>query len=152
MLIRPIEERDFPAVAQLFRHLSERFIVHDIAPESAAMFLKENDEDALRRFHAAGTHVFHVADDGGAIAGYIAIRARTHLFHMFVTEAQQGKGLSRQLWDAARAASGHDGDFTVNSSNFALPIYRAFGFTPTAPLQCVRGITFTPMALFVSAP
>lgn len=151
MLIRPIEGRDFGAVASLFRTLSEQFIIHDSPPEGAAMFLKENDEAALRGFVAAGTHVYHVADDGGTLAGFIAMRHRSHLFHLFVAEAYQGQGLARRLWDTARAASGHAGDFTVNASTCALPVYRALGFTPTAPLQCVKGITFTPMALLVGA-
>lgn len=152
MQIRPLEEPDIAQVARLFRALSQQFIVHDAPAEGAAMFLRENDEQALRGFIAAGTHVYHVADDNGSIAGFIAVRARTHLFHLFVAQSHHGQGLARRLWDAARAASGHDGTFTVNASTYALPVYRAFGFVPTAPLQCVKDVTFTPMALLVGAP
>lgn len=151
MLIRPIRDEEVGAVAAMFKSLSERFIMHGRAPEDVARFVEENGEAALRRFIAAGTHVYHVAEIDGAIAGFIAIRARTHLFHMFVAAEHHGKGISRKLWEAARAASGHAGTFTVNASDHALPVYLAFGFAPTAPRTTMRGVSFTPMALLVGA-
>ena len=147
MRIRPLTEADIPAVAALFRELAQEFIVHESVPEGAAMFLRENDEAALRRFIAAGTHVYHVAESEGAIAGFIAMRDRSHIFHLFVAKACHGQGLARKLWDVAREASGHEGTFTVNSSNYALGVYAKFGFVRTAPKQCVKGLYYNPMSL-----
>jgi GNAT superfamily N-acetyltransferase len=151
MQIRPIREDEIGAVAELFRSLSEQFIVNGVAPEDAASFIRENNEEALRRFIAAGTHVYHVADIDGALAGFIAVRNTTHIFHMFVAQAHHGKGIARKLWEVARAASGNTGPFTVNASTYALPVYEAFGFVPTMPLQTTNGISYTPMALLVGA-
>jgi ribosomal protein S18 acetylase RimI-like enzyme len=147
MRIRPLAEQDIAAVAALFRDLAQEFIVHESDAEGAAMFLRENDEAALRRFIGAGTHVYHVADADGGIAGFIAMRDKSHIFHLFVAKAYQGQGLARRLWDVAREASGHVGTFTVNSSNHALGVYAKFGFVRTAPMQCTKGLYYNPMSL-----
>ena len=153
MLIRPIHDRDIAAVARLFRALAVEFIVHESTPEGAANFLRENDEVGLRGFIARG-HVYHVAEIDGEIAGFIGVRERRHLFHMFVAKHLHGQGIARRLWEVARRAAvedGHDGIFTVNSSNFALPVYQAWGFVRTAPTQCTNGLFYNPMQLTESA-
>lgn len=149
MLIRPIEDQDIAAVAHLLKALARQFIVHESTPEGAATFLSENDEAAIRRYIARG-HVYHVAVSDGAIAGFISVRERSHLFHMFVGVDWQRQGVGRQLWEVARAAataSGGNGSFTVNASNFAVPVYEAMGFVRTAPMQSLKGLFFNPMAL-----
>jgi ribosomal protein S18 acetylase RimI-like enzyme len=148
MRIRPIEDDDVPAVARLLKVLSREFIVHESTPEGAATFLRENDADAIRRYIGSG-QVYHVAESDGQIAGFISIRDRSHLFHLFVGVNWQGKGVARALWTVARQAAisaGGSGSFTVNSSNFAVPLYEAMGFVRTAPMQCVKGLYFNPMS------
>jgi ribosomal protein S18 acetylase RimI-like enzyme len=150
MWIRSIEEADLPAVARLLNLLSREFIVHESTPEGAATFLRENDEEAIRGYIGMG-HVYHVAEsDDGEIAGFIAVRDHSHLFHMFVGAKFQRQGVGRRLWEVARAqaiAAGGSGSFTVNASNYAVPVYEALGFLQSAPMQCVKGLYFNPMKL-----
>lgn len=147
MRIRPIEQADIPEVARLLNVLAREFIVHESTPEGACTFLRENDEDGIRRYIGMG-HVYHVAEADGEIAGFIAVRERRHLFHMFVGVKWQRQGLARRMWEVARAvADGGSGEFTVNASNHAVPIYEALGFVRTAPMQCVKGLYFNPMRI-----
>lgn len=147
MLIRPCEDADLPAMARLLRASALEYIVHESPPEGACTFLRENDEDGLRGYVRAG-HVYHVALDGGELAGFVAIRNNDHVFHLFVDRRWHRQGLARRLWEAARVAAvkrGAGGSFTVNASNHAVPVYQAFGFERTAPTQCVKGLYFNPM-------
>jgi GNAT superfamily N-acetyltransferase len=151
MLIRPIEETDIPAVAGLLHALALEFIVHEASVEEASTFLRENDEQGVRGFIARG-FVYHVAVEGDELAGFVAVRERSHLYHLFVGKRWQRQGLARRLWDVARntaLAAGNGGTFTVNSSNLAVPVYESFGFVRTAPMQCVRGVPFNPMQLML---
>jgi GNAT superfamily N-acetyltransferase len=154
MLIRPLDDTDIPAVARLLRVLAQEFIVHESSPEGAATFLRENDVEAIRANVARGM-VYHVAHAGDELAGFIAMRERSHLYHMFVDRRWHRQGLAHRLWEVAQAAALEGGPlaaFTVNSSNFAVPVYEAFGFVRTAPMQCMKGLYFNPMALALSAP
>ena len=147
MLIRPCEDADLPVMARLLRASALEYIVHESPPEGACTFLRENDEDGLRGYARAG-HVYHVALDGGELAGFVAIRNNDHVFHLFVDRRWHRQGLARRLWEAARVAAvkrGAGGSFTVNASNHAVPVYQAFGFERTAPTQCVKGLYFNPM-------
>jgi ribosomal protein S18 acetylase RimI-like enzyme len=149
MLIRPLEESDIPAVARLFSQLAREFIVHESPPDGAANFLRENDEAGMRGYVERG-HVYHVAYVGGELAGFIAVRDRTHLFQLFVDKRRHGQGIARKLWDVAREAAlaaGNPGYFTVNASNYALPVYEALGFVRTAPMQFTKGLYYNPMRL-----
>ena len=149
MLIRPLVATDIPAVAALLRELAREYIVHESPPEGASTFLAENNEMGVRGFLARG-HVYHVAIIDGKLAGFVAVRDRCHLFHLFVGKCWHRRGVARALWEAAREAAlaaGGDGVFTVNSSNFAVPVYEAFGFERVGPTQCAKGLYFNPMRL-----
>lgn len=149
MLIRPLESPDIPAVAGLLRELAREYIVHESPPEGASTFLAENDEMGVRGFLARG-HVYHVALVDGELAGFVAVRDRSHLFHLFVGKRWHRRGVARALWETARVAAlaaGGDGAFTVNSSNFAVPVYESFGFVRVGPTQCAKGLYFNPMRL-----
>lgn len=149
MRIRPITDDDIPAVAKLMRSLSDEFIVHECSRVAAASFARENDESAMRAFIAAGMR-YYVAEGDDGIVGFIAMRDNKHVFHMFVDKAHHRQGIAKALWQVARQAAldaGNPGVFTVNSSNYALPVYEALGFLRTAPTQCKNGIYYNPMAL-----
>jgi ribosomal protein S18 acetylase RimI-like enzyme len=151
MDIRPLVNADIPAVAALLRMLAREYIVHESTPEGAATFLAENDELGIREFVTRG-HAYHVALVDGALAGFVAVRDNSHLFHLFVARDYHRRGIGRALWEVARAqaiARGGDGVFTVNSSNYAVSVYEAFGFVRVGPTQCQKGLYFNPMRLAV---
>lgn len=147
MLIRPMLAPDVPAVACLLRQQALDFILHESTPEGRATFLRENDEEGIRRLFDTGMR-YHVALEGEALAGFVAVRDARHLFHMFVDARWHRQGLGRRLWEVARQAAlaaGGNGEFTVNASNYAVPVYEALGFTRTAPTQCTKGLLYNPM-------
>lgn len=149
MRIRPLQDPDIPAVAALMRSLSEEFIVHECSAEAAARFIVENNEAGIRGFVNAGM-AYHVAENECRIVGFIALRDNKHVFHMFVDKAHHRQGIAAALWQCARAAAleaGNPGEFTVNASNHAMPVYAKMGFVPTAEMQCKNGIYYNPMQL-----
>lgn len=154
MQIRTIQDGDLAAVARLIDVLAREFIVHESTAIGAASFLRENDEESLRRLIAAG-YVYHVALIDGVLAGFVGMREHKHLYHLFVAREHHGKGIARRLWEVARRVAqehGNDGGFTVNSSNYAVGLYQALGFVRTAPTQCKNGLYYNPMAFGPSVP
>ena len=152
MHIRPLQQTDIPAVAALLATLARQFIINESSPEAARAFLDANGEDGLRGMIERG-FVYHLAEIGEQVVGFIGLREHKHLFHMFVASEHHGQGLGRALWAVARQGAvdaGGSGVFTVNASNHAVAVYEKLGFVRTAPTQFVNGIYFNPMQLDAS--
>jgi ribosomal protein S18 acetylase RimI-like enzyme len=93
---------DVPAVARLLRASAEKFIVHEFAPAARAHFLSKNDAAAISRFVADGFR-YHVAEADGTIVGFVGVRDDRHLYHLFVAESHQRRGIAGRLRDVAAA-------------------------------------------------
>lgn len=78
------------------------------------------------------------------LVGVIGIRPPAHISLLFVDPAYHRQGIARSLYQAASAAMGEP-TITVNSSPFAVPVYRRLGFKETTEEQTVNGIRFIPM-------
>ena len=152
MRIRSLTPDDIPAAASLLRAAAVEFILHESSPDNAAAFLAAQGEQGMRGFLAEG-YVYHVAEVGGELAGFIAVRQRSHVYSLYVDKRFHRQGIARRLWDAAREAAlgpDHPGPFTVNASNHAVPFYESLGFVRTAPMQ-VSTVCYNPMRLALGA-
>lgn len=92
----------------------------------------------------------HVAEMNGELVGFVGVRGNAHLYHLFVSQPLQGRGIGRMLWEVAKReceASGHQGAFTVNASSNAMPIYERWGFRRDGPAQNSNGVIYNPMKL-----
>jgi GNAT superfamily N-acetyltransferase len=141
ILIRPARLDDMALLADMLHALAMRFIVPGMPPEAAATFLRENDGAALLAYRERG-HATSLAEIDGVVAGFISIRPPSHLFHLFVGEARQRRGVARALWDSVRANAD---TFTVNASPYAVPAYLALGFCCAGPPACRNGVSYQPM-------
>lgn len=157
--IRAAAPGDAPAIAALIASY-EGDLVLDRA--QAAPYLASVSEEAERGYLASPRYRYVVAEvdagpEGGSpgLAGFIAMRDTTHLFHLFVERAWHRRGLARALW--ARVLQ-EAGDLqppprrTVNASLSAVPVYRALGFAETGPVTHVHGIALVPMATQADPP
>ena len=85
------------------------------------------------------------------LVGIAGLREKKHFFHLFVLPKHQCKGIANSLWHHLKTDAVSHGIkmFTVNSSIYAVPIYRKFGFLPTSEPQSINGINYLPMQLAV---
>ena len=92
-----------------------------------------------------GAVEFFGAFEGGELRGVIAMRERRrHICLFFVPGEHQRRGVGRALWEHVLAIS-DAAAITVNSSPFAVPVYRKFGFKAVGAEQMTDGIIYTPM-------
>jgi ribosomal protein S18 acetylase RimI-like enzyme len=147
MKIRSGSPSDAEAIARLIASFQSE-LTDDPSGAGAEVYLASVSVDAEREYLASARYRYLVAYAGSQLAGFIAIRDGSHLFHLFVERAHQRKGLARRLWEQAlRDLGAHKsrGAFTVNSSLLAVPVYRAFGFVPLGSTKSADGISFLPM-------
>jgi GNAT superfamily N-acetyltransferase len=143
---RPAHIDDAAAISALIQQFSHAFT---LAPDGsgADQFFASVSAEAEAGYIADPRYRYITVFAGDVLAGFIAMRDRSHLFHLFVAPQFQRQGLATRLWRAAlTSAPGLEG-FTVNSSPSALPVYQRFGFVPAgAPVE-MHGICFVPMRL-----
>jgi GNAT superfamily N-acetyltransferase len=145
---------DAEAVAGLIASFQSE-LTDDPSGAGAESYLASVSLDAEREYLASDRYRYLLAFAGSELAGCIAIRDGSHLFHLFVGRAHQRHGLGRRLWQQALrelCIPNSEGFLTVNSSLSAVPVYRTFGFVAAGSTQSVHGISFLPMRRPASLP
>jgi GNAT superfamily N-acetyltransferase len=151
-IIRPAQIEDSERIATLISELALKFIVHEFSPEGRARFMAEHTSASIAGRIRAGFS-YHVAEVSSEIVGVVGVRDSSHLNHLFVAEAFQGRGLGRKLWEHAKTICLEQRSpvaFTVNASRNAVAVYERLGFVVTAPVQDIGGVRFVPMKLVLS--
>lgn len=114
------------------------FEAPEYAPEGVEEFRRFlNNEDTREVLKWWG------AFDRTNMIGVLAMRG-THICLFFVEKERQQSGVGRALFQRIRHEM-PDTAFTVNSSPYAVNIYRRMGFAPTDAEQVTNGIRYTPM-------
>ncbi|MFQ6372431.1 GNAT family N-acetyltransferase [Shewanella sp. YIC-542] len=153
--IRNAEMSDARAISELMLPLTRKYVcptcdasVHDILLDSMS---EKNIEKYLSANSSSASYDYVVAVTAhDEVVGVAGIRDNSHLYHLFVNDDFQGKGLSRQLWRAVKEkalANGNGGLFTVNSAVNAEGVYLRFGFKRTAGIRNRQGMVDIPMVL-----
>ena len=128
--IRLATAADTDAISSLIVPLAKKYIAHEFSSEGRRQLLASMAPEAIRGFIDKGFR-FHVGEEAGQVIGVVGTRDNNHLFHLFVAEEFQGRGLAFTLWQVARKAcleAGGQGEFTVNSSRNAVGYYEQLGF------------------------
>lgn len=149
MKVERADIADAPRISALIRQLSEPFLL-SLSGEGAEQFFAAISESAIRGYISASNFDYFVAQQDNRLAGVIALRDNSHLFHLFVAEQFQGQGLGTQLWQMIKAKaiqSRNPSKFTVNASLNAVPVYEKFGFMVSGPIVQANGVAFQPMQL-----
>lgn len=149
MKIRLATLDDAPAISVLVRPLTQAFVAHEFTEEAATRLLESMEVASIRK-HIASGYRYHVAEEDGKIVGVVAIKENSHLYHLFVSKDLQGRGLARQLWEAAKGASlaaGNRGQFIVHASLGAVGLYERFGFVKESESVERSGVVYVPMKL-----
>jgi GNAT superfamily N-acetyltransferase len=144
-----IEEAE--EISNLIRSLSSPFFSSPNG-EGADTFLESISPKAIGKYISSDNFVYLTGKIDAQLVGVVAIRDSKHLFHLFVSPSFQSKGFGRRLWNEAKEIAlkaGNGGEFTVNSSLNAVPIYAAFGFNAVGEERTASGISFQPMVLSV---
>lgn len=138
-LVKRLSEEDLPGAKDLIWEVFCQFEAPDYPEEGIREFRKILEDEAYIR-----SLDFYGAYAKGELAGVLAVREPRHISFFFVKEAWQRRGIGRRLFETIRQDYERQ-EFIVNSSPYAVKVYRCLGFTPTATEQMTNGIRYTPM-------
>lgn len=137
-MIRELAEGEKDAAIELCWSVFKEYEAPDYTEEGVREF--------YRSIHNRGFICqlrFFGAFDGDNMVGVIAIRGGSHIALFFVKGEYHRRGIGRRLFECAEMERG--GKITVNSSPYAVEIYRRLGFKEADGEQSVNGLRFTPM-------
>lgn len=145
MNIRKLSPEEYKPALELVWRVFLEFEAPDYTQEGIDEFRRSiGDQGFLSRLTFYGAYI------EGALAGVIATRSLGgHVALFFVDRLYQRQGIGRALLNAALAECRFD-SVTVNSSPYAVEVYRRLGFTETDNEQTVNGLRFTPMRIVIS--
>ena len=137
--VRRLAPEEYPAALELCWRVFLEFEAPEYSPEGVAAFRASlDDEERTRRLD------FYGAFDGEKLVGVLCMRAPQHIGGFFVDAAYHRRGIGRRLFEAMRRDY-ETQVFTVNSSPYAVEVYRRLGFVPTDTEQLTDGLRYTPM-------
>lgn len=140
MIIRKVKMSELDDALALVLHVFLEFEAPEYSEEGVKTF-KEilSDKDAIQRLEMYGAYL----ED--KIVGVIATRNNgTHISLFFVDSSYHRQGIGNALFQTLlhnRTIS----ELTVNSSPYAVAVYKRFGFEATDTEQLKDGIRYTPM-------
>ena len=137
--VRRLNADEIPAALDLCWDVFSQFEASEYSEKGICEFRKSlDDKERTRKL------IFYGAFDGDKLVGTLCMREPQHIGGFFVKADYHRKGIGRNLFDTMRRDY-YRQVFTVNSSPYAVEIYRHLGFKETDMEQTVNGIRFIPM-------
>lgn len=136
--IKKLEKRETERALSLVWRVFLEYEAPDYTQEGVDEFYRSiHDESYISALTLYG------AFTDGELAGVIATRnGGRHIALFFVEGKYHRRGIGKRLFRTVRTDK-----MTVNSSPYAVPVYRRLGFEAVMPEQVVNGLRFTPMEL-----
>ncbi len=147
MRIRQAQREDASAISVLAVKLTVKYIAPEF-PDVAAKALVQSMSSEMIARNIENDCVYHLAVHEDEVIGLIGVKSNTHLYHLFVGDSHQRKGIAKQLWEVAKNhcfESGNKERITVNASLYAKAVYEKLGFVTASGLQERNGVTTVAM-------
>lgn len=140
MLIKKILPAERERALALAMDVFMQYEAHDYPKEGIETFRRFlADREKIDTLEMYGSY------DGDELTGMIAMgNEGEHVTLFFVDGRHQKRGVGRKLFETALSESSSE-TITVNSSVFAVGIYRKLGFTADCDEQITDGLRYTPM-------
>ena len=137
--VRRLRKEEYQTALDLMWEVFLEFVAKKYQPEGVETFRAYlSDREKTDRL------TWYGAFDGETLVGTLCMREPHHIGGFFVRGAYHRRGIGRALFEAMKRDDPSP-RFTVNSSPYAVDIYRRLGFFPTDSEQIADGIRFTPM-------
>jgi len=145
MFIRKAVAEDAKKISELITSLSHCYLSQK-QQHLPAWFLSSIDESECKKRLNDREFVNLISMINNEIIAYISMTSDGHLYHLFVAEQHQHKGIGRLLWNKVILQCPAS-KYTVRSSLNAVAVYTAFGFIISTEQGEKDGLQFQTMEL-----
>jgi GNAT superfamily N-acetyltransferase len=144
--IRKIRKSEIKQVCRLVLEVFDEFIAPDYCVEGIKEFRQYINPELIEQRLKINC-IAYVAEIENVIVGVLEIRDYNHISLLFVKKHHQNQGIAKALIAKAVTISlkNKAKKLEVDSSPFAVNIYKRLGFVETAWEKTIDGIRFTSM-------
>ncbi len=147
--IREIDVNQLPEALELVWRVFIEFEAPEYSEEGVREFKSFIEQNSISEQLTDGSFRMWICLHQDEVVGVIATRPPCHISLLFVDKLHHRKGIAHALLDTAihyfREYTENIKEMTVNSSPYAVEVYRRMGFRNTSDEMIVNGIRFTPM-------
>lgn len=153
LIYKPIEKGQEQLVSDMVWEVFMEFEAPDYSEEGLETFRAFIAPQRLRNEIENNGFKIFCCFDGDIPIGAIALRKASHVSLLFVKSSYHKRGIARKLMEMAieeivKERPGAS-ELTVNSSPYAVEIYKRLGFAPTDKMQEMDGLIFMPMKKYI---
>jgi len=150
MKLLPYELGQEKMISELIWSVFEKYEAPDYPEKGIATFQAFIAADHLQELVCNSDFRIYCCFEDQQLLGVVAWRHPSHISLLFVREDHHRQGIAKALLNKVLSEILATGkkitEITVNSSPYAVDIYKRMGFVATAELQEQDGILFIPMA------
>ncbi|NQZ32551.1 MAG: GNAT family N-acetyltransferase [Oceanospirillaceae bacterium] len=147
--LRKASHVDAVEISRLIEPLVIKYILPTCTQEGGGLLMASMTAHSIDKYFTLG-YEYTVAEVAGKIVAVIGIKENSHLYHLFVDDDYQGKGIAKSLWGYAKEqclCRGNNGVFTVNAALTAVDLYHHWGFVSLSDVRNRSGVKDVPMQL-----
>jgi ribosomal protein S18 acetylase RimI-like enzyme len=142
----PGEENE---ILDLVHTCFDEFVATDCNDDGINFFYQFLQKEEFIKRNINETFTLTAKNTKGSIVGMIEAKNEGHICLLFVGKEYQQKGISKQLFSIAKdlisKKNANNVKMTVNSSIYAVDIYKKLGFTAVGNIKTINGISFVEM-------
>ncbi|MBP3463566.1 MAG: GNAT family N-acetyltransferase [Clostridia bacterium] len=144
---REMNLNELEETMELVKKVFDEFEAPEYSDEGIKNFYKFANVENIKKLLKENLKIV-IVKDYSKIIGMLAIRDNSHIGMLFVDKAYHRKGIAKYLIRYAKGLYGmNNTDITVNSSPYAVEIYKRMGFEILSNEKETDGIRFIPMVL-----
>ncbi len=142
---RVLKDADFEEASKMMFRTFYRYVMPTYTMEGVEFFRDATSALSLSMNTYDKSIVVYGCFDEEKLCGVLARRGKNHVLLYFADERYVGRGVGRHLFARFLRSVDPTKPITVNSTDYAVPIYEHYGFVPTGKRRCENGVTYTPM-------
>lgn len=142
---RVLKDEDFEEASRMMFRTFYRYVLPTYTEEGVRFFRDATSALSLSMNTFDKSIVVYGCFDEEKLCGVLARKGKNHILLYFADERYVGRGVGRQLFARFLKSVDPTKPITVNSTDFAVPIYKHYGFVPTGQRRMEDGVTYTPM-------
>lgn len=146
---RKLEISELNEASELVWRVFKEFVAPKYLDEGIEVFRKFIEVDHLKSNVNSGKMELYGCLLNGKIIGVIALKNPNHICLFFVDKEYHGQGIAKHLFGLVKDKVDKNCEdekyITVNSSPYAVEMYKRLGFKALGEEQIKDGIRFTPL-------